>query len=460
MSYPSYPEYAESGIKWVGAIPAYWETWKISHAFKEIGSGTTPPSNEADWYTDGTIPWVTTSELRENTISDTQSYVTKEALARLSSLRVHPPGSLLIAMYGATIGRMGVLGVHATTNQACCALSSPIKLDPKYTFYWFSVFKAPIIEMFATGGGQPNINQETIASIRIPAPPISEQTQIARFLDHETARIDALIAEQQRLIELLKEKRQAVISHAVTKGLDPDVPMRDSGVEWFGELPAHWQVKRLKHITSAIGGSTPSKDRPEFWDGSIPWVSPKDMKVKVINQTIDQITEEAVLENNLSLADPGMVLVVVRGMILAHSLPLAITASKVALNQDMKALKTEKFMDSEYLFDLLSGIKDVAFEFVDSSAHGTRRLEWERFREILLPIPPLSEQRELSYRINAAKGQIDQLSQEAQKAIGHLQERRSALISATVTGKIDVRDWLPPTSEAFGEATVSEGATA
>ena len=453
MSYPSYPKYQESRTEWLGYFPSHWVEVRFKYLFTLQKRPVRSDDDIVTCFRDGEVT------LRKN--RRTEGFTNAVQETGYQGVRT---GDLVIHAMDAFAGAIGVSdsdGKSSPVYSVCTKSQKKIET----TFYAYLLRYMALsgfISSLAKGIRErsTDFRWSDASGLFVPLPPSKEQGQIARFLDHQTARIDALIAEQQRLIELLKEKRQAVISHAVTKGLDPDVAMKDSGVEWLGEIPAHWQIKRLKHVISAIGGSTPSKDRPEFWGGSIPWVSPKDMKVKVINQTIDQITEEAVLENNLSLAESGMVLIVVRGMILAHSLPLAITGSEVALNQDMKALKAENFINSEYLFDVLSGIRDIAFEFVDSSAHGTRRLEWERFREILLPIPPLSEQRELSHRINAAKGKIDQLSQEAQRAIGLLQERRSTLISAAVTGKIDVRNWEPPVSETFPQSTPSEEAPA
>jgi len=165
--------------------------------------------------------------------------------------------------------------MHATTNQACCVMGDSNVLDTKFVFYWLQFSRDVIISLYSTGGGQPNINQESVTFLRIPAPIAEEQTQIAHFLDHETARIDALIAEQQRLIELLKEKRQAVISHAVTKGLDPTVPMKDSGVEWLGEVPEHWDIKKFGHISIVVRGSSPRPaGDPELFNGDYsPWVT-------------------------------------------------------------------------------------------------------------------------------------------------------------------------------------------
>lgn len=210
----------DSGVEWLGEVPAHWEVWKLSHAFDGIGSGTTPPSTEHGWYEGGTIPWITTSELRENVITATKKNVTAEALEKFSALQMHPPGSLAIAMYGATIGRLGILGISATTNQACCVLSSPRSLTPGFTFYWLSGFKEIIISLYATGGGQPNINQDTVASLKVPAPGIEEQRGISDFLDQKAIEHDSLVKEAERVVAFLQERRSALISAAVTGKID------------------------------------------------------------------------------------------------------------------------------------------------------------------------------------------------------------------------------------------------
>jgi type I restriction enzyme S subunit len=207
-----------SGVDWLGDVPEHWECWKIAHGFDSIGSGTTPTSDQLEWY-DGKIPWVTTGELRENVIFDTEKKVTIEAIINFSALKRFPVGSLVIAMYGATIGRLGILGVDATTNQACCVLYGGGIFDVKFVFYWLLAFKATII-LLASGGGQPNISQDKIKSLKIFCPKVSEQQAIVEYLDRETNRIDELISKVTQALDKLKEYRTAIISASVTGKID------------------------------------------------------------------------------------------------------------------------------------------------------------------------------------------------------------------------------------------------
>ncbi len=208
----------DSGVEWLGEVPEHWDIWKIGRGFRRIGSGTTPATNDMSFY-EGDIPWVTTSELRENIITDTVSKLTERAIKEHSALSLYSPGTLLVAMYGATIGRLGILGITACTNQACCAFAEPVALDTKFTFYWLLARRQEII-IISSGGGQPNINQEKLRDLRIPVPPTPEQRAIASFLDRETACIDALVSKIRDGIEKLREYRTALISAAVTGNID------------------------------------------------------------------------------------------------------------------------------------------------------------------------------------------------------------------------------------------------
>lgn len=319
------------------------------------------------------------------------------------------------------------------------------QLPLSYLYYALPIF---IIENASTNiYGAKILNQELIKNSFLLAPSHSEAKKVAKFLDHETAKIDNLIEKQQQLIELLKEKRQAVISHAVTKGLNPDVPMKDSGVEWLGKVPEDWQLKQIRHLCTSNGGGTPSKSNPNFWVGNIPWVSPKDMKVQYISDAEDHVSEDAVKQSSTKKIPIGSVLIVVRGMILAHSVPVAINTKVVTINQDMKALVPNENISCDYLHLVLSGLKRILLELTDNSAHGTKCLRTDLFEKLWIPLPSLTQQKTIISEINEKVIKIDDLIHLQEEAKALLQERRTALISAAVTGKIDVRDWVAPDTQ-------------
>ncbi|MCK6187794.1 restriction endonuclease subunit S [Pseudomonas sp. EYE_354] len=452
MTFPAYPGYRDSGVEWLGAVPSYWESWKISHAFGELGSGTTPPTSEAGWYEDGTVPWVTTGELREGVIWETKKLLSSTVLSAFSALRLHPAGSLAIAMYGATIGRLGILGVDATTNQACCLLTRPKYLHVKFTFYWLLVFKQSIIDLYASGGGQPNINQEIIANLKVPAPGIPEQTQIARFLDHETARIDALIEEQQRLIELLKEKRHAMISHAVTKGLDPNVPMKDSGAQWLGKVPTHWEVTALKYVVSHLEqGWSPQCDNYPAEDGE--WGV---LKVGCVNGGQFNSAENKHLPVEL---EPVERLAIKQGdLLISRANTRELVGSTAVATKDFPRLmlcdklyrlrlNMERAIPEFLALYLGSNAPRSQIELAASGASDSmQNISQSVVMDMTLSLPPLGEQKNILQFLSDMLKKLDDLITETASQRCLLQERRSALISAAVTGKIDVRGWQPPAS--------------
>lgn len=434
MNFKQYPNYKDSGVEWLGSIPSHWEVWKLSHAYKEIGSGTTPStSNEENF--EGDIPWVTTGELRENVILDTKKKVSQRTIELFPILRKYPKGSVAIAMYGATIGRLGILGVEATTNQACCVMTTSKVLNNKYLFYWLQAFKDEIVKL-ASGGAQPNINQEKVASLKISAPFIDDQVSIVNFLDHETSRIDNLIAKQEKLIEKLEEHRKSVISHAVTKGLDPNVPMKDSGMEWLGEVPEHWDVKRLKYLFSIKNGATPKSNVSQFWDGDIKWVTPSDLsklESHEIAESSRTITVEGFNSCGTNLVPAGSIIVSCRAPIGS----LAITLTSLCTNQGCKSLVASKILNIEFYFYFLS----ISADKLNSLGNGTTFLELSSFelKNLSILAPRLEEQSQIVSFLDSETSRIDNLIAKQEKLIEKLKEFRTSIISHAVTGKIDVR---------------------
>lgn len=293
-------------------------------------------------------------------------------------------------------------------------------------------------EMFGAGG-QKRVPESFVKDFRAPLPPLDEQRAIAAFLRRETSKIDAAVNKKRRLIELLNEKRAALINHAVTKGLHPDAPMKPSGIDWLGDVPKHWGFRKLGFMVKMRGGATPSKSNDAYWNGDIPWVSPKDMKVRQIADSEDHVSELALEETSLQLINPPVVLMVVRGMILAHTFPVAITQAPVTINQDMKALTSDADCTPAYMLNLLDGISRAILGIVEGSAHGTRVLRMPLWKHVGVYVPDIAEQATICDYIDQENSRFDGLVGKVQQAIDALYEHRSALISAAVTGKIDVR---------------------
>jgi type I restriction enzyme S subunit len=208
-------EIKDSGIKWLGEIPKHWETRKISTNFEIIGSGTTPEAGKDDYYDDGKYYFVNTGDLKDCEIFECDKKITEEAFNKFTSLKLFPVNTLLIAMYGATIGKVGILKTEATTNQACCALANSYRFDINYMFYFFIGIREDIIRL-SYGGGQPNISQDTIKQLRIPCPPKNEQLEIVKYLQQRTSALDKLSKNIDVQIEKLQELRKIKIYEAVT----------------------------------------------------------------------------------------------------------------------------------------------------------------------------------------------------------------------------------------------------
>jgi type I restriction enzyme S subunit len=242
----------DSKISWQGFIPDHWKKDKLFRLCEKMGSGGTPTSTNENYYT-GNIPWIQSGDLTDSYVSTTKKSITEEALNN-SSAKIFPKGTLLVALYGATIGKLGIMEIDAATNQACCALQVSKKFFSKFTYYLMLDMRQFLINE-AYGGSQPNISQETLKRQYMFIPNIDEQKAIADYLDKACQNIDKTITLKQQQLDKLEAYRKSVIHEAVTKGLDKTVPMKDSGVEWLGKIPEHWNIKRIKDIADLKSGN-------------------------------------------------------------------------------------------------------------------------------------------------------------------------------------------------------------
>ena len=431
MSFPRYTKYRDSGFEWSGSIPEHWELKALKWIFQVIG-GSTPKSDVADYW-DGTIVWLTPADISESRgqrVEHSERAITQAGLESCGTTLV-PPESIVLSTR-APIGSLAIAGATLCTNQGCKSL---VAVEPANPGYFAYLLNACTEELNLRGRGTTflELSADSLKSFEIIVPPIKEQDAIAAFLDRETAKMDALIEEQKRLIELLKEKRQAVISQAVTKGLDPNVPMKDSGVEWLGEVPAHWQTMRLALLF---------KDADERGNDDLPVLS-----VSIHDGVSNEELDEADMERKVTRSDDKTKYKRVQTGDLVYNMMRAwqggfgsVTVEGMVSPAYVVA-RPRSELPTTYVESLLR--TPNAIEEMRSRSRGVTdfrlRLYWEEFREMVIPIPPKDEVESILARLEKTTSETSDTISSAEDCISILQERRSALISAAVTGKIDVR---------------------
>lgn len=462
MTFSAYSAYKDSGVEWLEQVPDHWCSVPIKYMALERNSLFL----DGDWIeskdisSDG-IRYITTGNVGEGAYKEQGAgFISEETFHALGCTDVYE-GDVLVSRLNNPIGRACVvpdLGGRVVTSVDNVIFRPDSKFDKKFIVYLFSseeYFKHT--SNLARGATMQRISRGLLGNIRVVTPSLEEQTKIARFLDHETARIDALIEEQQRLIELLKEKRQAVISHAVTKGLDPTVPMKDSGVEWLGEVPAHWEVKRLKHLCADIKagpfGSALTKDMYVASGYKIygqEQVIPGDFSIG--DYYIDDERFESLRPYQIATGDILISCVGTFGKIAV----VPEDAEPGVINPRLIRVRSNHHASPQYLSTVLrSGV--VFEQFSVLSRGGTMDvINIGTLSEIVLAVPPLNEQVAILSFIEVQSRRFDGLMLEASGGVSLLKERRSALISAAVTGKIDVRGWQPPASTQAPKLEVAE----
>ncbi|KFL89615.1 Type I restriction-modification system, specificity subunit S [Acetobacter malorum] len=425
MSFPKYPAYKDSGVEWIGEIPEGWEV--------------TPIKRQAHLHTEKTTKSVFTVAL-ENIESGTGKFIITENQFQgdgigfqvddilFGKLRPYLAKVWLANCYGEAIGDF-----HVIRSDKCNA----------HFLQWLllSIEIISQIDGSTFGAKMPRASWEFIGQLNIPIPSLPEQKAIAIFLDRECKKIDALIEEQERLIALLQEKRQAVITHAVTKGLEPNVSMQDSGIKWIGEVPQTYRIIRLSLLFNIISsGTTPTTDNESFYDGNIAWVTTGELKEKGISETTKNITELAFSHfPALRLYPPNTLLIAMYGATIGRLGWLEVAA---ATNQACCALADSHQVEMKFIFYTLLAAKQSLVLL--SSGGGQPNINQDKIRSFKVPVPSLAEQKQIILHLDKSTSEIDDLINHANQNASLLKERRSALISAAVTGKIDVRTLVKP----------------
>ena len=433
--YKPYPVYRDSGVEWIGQVPEHWRVTPLK-VIAETVNGTTPESGKPEYW-DGDIAWYTPTDIDNEVASELgvpRRYIT-QAGYESCAVKLSPPGSVILSTR-APIGSVGITTIPSTINQGCRTL---IPAQDVPTSYLASTLVAAREELRLRGNGTTfqELSTEALRSLRVPMPPRSECVSIASGLDRETTRIDALIAKKSRFIELLKEKRQALITHAVTKGLDTNVPMRDSKSEWIGEVPEHWRVCSLGYLSRISTGGTPDRKNDSYWNGEIPWVKTGEINYKIISDTEERITDAGLSNSATFIAEPGTILMAMYGMGVTRG-RVAVLGIPASFNQACAAISCSSGVHNWYVFYCLC----AAYRFIRDLGNEASQvnLNLEIVSKIKVPVPPLLEQEEIEKHLVAQLQKLDAIEQRVSNSISLIKERRSAFITAAVTGQIDLRE--------------------
>lgn len=440
MSLPAYPAYRDSGVAWLGRVPAGWGVALV----KSVASCNDDVLPE-DTTPDQIIEYVEISDVEaDRGITRRSAMAFGDAPSR-ARRRVRP-GDVLVSTVRT------YLRAIATVPEDCDALVvstgfavfRPRRVHPGFLSYVFhSEYLISEIIARSVGVSYPAINASEIARLPIPLPPPAEQRAIAAFLDRECGKIDALVAEQERLIGLLKEKRQAVISHAVTKGLDPTAPMKESGVAWLGQVPQHWEVKRLKDVGTLVGGAGFPHDEQGREGEELPFYKVADLgraeggrtmgdaESTISRETASALRARIIPASSIVYAKIGAALLLNRRRITTR--PCCIDNNMTAFTPALERLST---LWAWYWLSIIDFGQVANPGAVPSFSEGDQAI-------LPIALPDLDEQRAITAFLDRECSKLDTLTAESERAIALLKERRAALISATVTGRIDVRGLVP-----------------
>ncbi|EOT7377553.1 restriction endonuclease subunit S [Enterobacter cloacae] len=437
--YKAYPEYKDSGVEWLGEVPNHWKTVSISRLFSRVKRTGYKEKELLSVYRDyGVIPKSSRDDNNNKPSED------------LSPYQLVQSNDLVMNKMKAWQGSIAISECEGIVSPAYFVYQPNNSLfelaHPKYVHY---LLRNPIyVTQYLSRSKGIRVNQwdldpDEFRNIEILLPSKVEQEKIYSFLDHETAKIDKLIEKQQQLIELLKEKRQAVISHAVTKGLNPDVPMKDSGVEWLGEVPEHWSLKSFRYACLIYRGKFGHRPRndPSLYDGDYPFIQTGDVaRASKFIETYSQTLNEK--GKAVSQLFPSGTLMMA---IAANIGDTAILGFEAYAPDSVVGFKPYQNLHLEFLrYSFMAALPALE----QTSTQSTQaNLNIDRIGAVKAVFPSLEEQLDIIDYLDNMLCSYDSIEENANQAIQLLQERRTALISAAVTGKIDVRDWVAPETQ-------------
>ena len=420
-------EMKDSGIKWIGVIPSAWRTARVKNVAETMQSGGTPDSSNDTFYVDieGGIPWVAIADMSTTPyVKDTNKYISEEG-RKSKNLIVFEPGTILYAMY-ASVGKVSELAVPATINQALLAIVLNSSIDGSFFKYALNAWE-PYIISESNGTTQFNLNANKVANLCFPMPNRLEQESIVRYLDTKCAQVDTLIANVQAQIEKLKAYKQSLITEVVTKGLDHTVLMKDSGVAWIGEIPAHWEIKRGKVLFEESDARSADGSEELLTVSQYTGITPRSQK------NVNMF--EALTLEGYKLCDVGDIAANTMWL-WAGAIGVSAYSGVISPSYNVYRQKAENFVPS-YL-DCLLRAPMLVQEYASRST-GIRasrlRLYPKDFLDIMFPVPPVDEQQDIMSVLSEKFAAVDKLIAIKKSKIEKLEQYKKSLIYEYVTGK-------------------------
>lgn len=453
MRFPAYPKYKSSGAKWLPEIPSHWGIVALRWLSRRYAGGT-PDKNNDEYWEEGIIPWLNSGAVNDKYVTKPSAFISREGFLN-SSAKWIPKGALVMALagQGKTKGMVAQLGIDTTCNQSMAAIIPTKQLQSRYLYWWLTA-NYQYIRNLAGGEARDGLNLELIGGIPSPVPNEIEQRAIANFLDRETTRLDTLVAKKRELIEKLKEKRMALISQTVTRGLPPDPAraaglnphpkLKPSGIEWLGDVPEHWEVMRLKHVASIRGrigfrGYT-TDDLVTESEGALALGATHLDSTGHLNLCSPvYISWAKYFESPEIMVQTGDLLITQRGSTCGKVGVVDVDLGPATINPSLLLLRPSGFVHGMFLLYSMLGqfVQSVLATTLSSTA--IPMLSQEQIGEISFPVPQLLEQRSIADFLDREATKLDRMIEKVEAAIEKLQEYRTALITAAVTGKIDVR---------------------
>ena len=417
--------------EWPHKLPENW-CWTRMQEIAQWGSGGTPSRKVSEYY-NGDISWVKTGELNDDYIFETEEHITQEAISH-SSAKIYPVDTVVIAMYGATIGKVGILGIPAATNQACaCAIVKP-STDYKYLFYYAQSQKDDFIKK-GKGGAQPNISQEIIKFHQFPLPPLAEQQRIVDRIESLFAKLDEAKEKAQAVVDSFETRKAAILHKAFTGELT---------AKWREEHGARmesWRWIPLKKSGSWYGGGTPSMSRSEYWEnGTLLWVTAKDMKSDLIEDTLMHTNMFGVENSSANYIAQPAVLFVMRSGILRRTFPVCMVKKPFTVNQDIKALVPTDNIDLEYLFWGCKANEKRILESCMKNGTTVESINSAALRDFEIPIAGSNEQIEIVRILDAFFAKEQQTKEAAEKVLDQIDLMKKSILARAFRGELGTND--------------------